>query len=165
MRALSFCFLLAVAACTPAGEMSSTTTPGTVGCTEPPVEEIDRPSDLEIAVDPNPAAPRQQVELAVISTGLPDDALAGIDAAWQCWDGTRWVTTHIVYRGFGDNAGQTIPVNTNFQIRVPSIGLELDQGYPIVVPLVPAGVYRIEDEIIVDDGSVPGHVIVEVLPG
>jgi hypothetical protein len=113
-------------------------------------------------VDANPANARQQVDLMVTSAGLPADALAGVDAAWQCWDGSRWVTTHIVYRGFGDIAGQTIPVNADFQIRVPSIGLELDRGYPMVIPVVGPGIYRIEDEIIIEQGAVPGHVIVEV---
>jgi hypothetical protein len=155
------CLVVAVAACTSAAE-TPTTPPLLTGCVDPPPAEIDRPSDLEIIVEPNPANARQQVDLVVTSAGLPDDALAGIDAAWQCWDGSRWVTTHIVYRGFGANAGQTIPVNADFQIRVPSIGLELDRGYPMVIPLVGSGIYRIEDEIIVDQGAVPGHVIVEV---
>ncbi len=161
MRVRWLWLVLAVAACSSVAE-TPTTPPVLSGCAEPPAEEIDRPSELEIEVDPNPATPRQQVDLVVTSAGLPDDALAGVDAAWQCWDGARWVTTHIVYRGFGDNAGQTIPVNADFQIRVPSIGLELDRGYPIVVPLVPGGPYRIEDEIITDDGAIPGHVIVHV---
>jgi hypothetical protein len=155
------CLVMALAACTSVGE-TATTPPELPGCVDPPAEELDRPSTLEIRIEPSPVSARQQVDLVVTATGLPAEALAGIDAAWQCWDGARWVTTHIVYRGFGDNAGQTIPVNTDFQIRVPSIGLELDQGYPIVIPLVDAGTYRIEDEIIVDQGAVSGHVIVEV---
>ncbi|HUG07691.1 MAG TPA: hypothetical protein VMP13_02140 [Acidimicrobiia bacterium] len=164
MRALSACLLLVAVACNPAGETPAGN--GTAaGCTEPTPEEIEKPSQLEMLVEPDPVTPKQVVDLVVTPAGLPDSALAGVDAAWQCWDGTRWVTTHIVYRGFGDNAGQTIPVNANFQIRVPSIGLELDQGYPIVIPPVDPGRYRIEDEIIVDDDAVPGHVIVEVLPG
>lgn len=161
MRLVWLCLVVAVTACSSGGE-TPTSPPEPSRCVDPPAGELDQASLLEIIVDPNPANARQQVDLVVTSTGLPAGALAGIDAAWQCWDGSRWVTTHIVYRGFGDNAGQTIPVNADFQIRVPSIGLELDQGYPIVVPLVAAGLYRIEDEIIVDQVAVPGHVIVDV---
>jgi hypothetical protein len=155
------CLVMALAACSSIGE-TATTPPDLSGCVDPPTEEMERPSALDIMVDPNPANARQQVDLMVTSAGLPADALAGVDAAWQCWDGSRWVTTHIVYRGFGDNAGQTIPVNADFQIRVPSIGLELDRGYPMVIPVVGPGIYRIEDEIIIEQGAVPGHVIVEV---
>lgn len=161
MRLHWLCLVVAMAACSSIAE-TPTTPPDLPGCVDPPAEELDRPSALEIRIEPSPVTVRQQVDLVVTSAGLPDDALAGIDAAWQCWDGSRWVTTHIVYRGFGDNAGQTIPVNADFQIRVPSIGLELDRGYPMVIPLVNAGIYRIEDEIIVDQGAVPGHVLVEV---
>jgi hypothetical protein len=87
----------------------------------------------------------------------------GVDAEWQCWDGSRWVTTHIVYRGFGDNAGQTIPVNAQFQIRVPSIGLALDGGYPMVIPQVAPGTYRIEDTAIADGDTIGGFGVVEVV--
>jgi len=159
--------LLALLAVACSGITATTTTTGLVEppCESPPAAEIEAPSQLEVTVDPSPARPRERVELAVASTGLPDDALAGIDAAWQCWDGSRWVTTHVVYRGFGDNVGQTIPINADFQIRVPSIGLALDDGYPIVIPQVAPGRYRIEDEIVVDGGSVPGFAIVEVVEG
>ena len=164
MRHLALLLALLSVACS---GTTGTTTTGSAEplCEDPPATEIDARSQLEITVDPNPARPRERVDLAVASTGLPNDALTGIDAAWQCWDGSRWVTTHVVYRGFGDNVGQTIPVNADFQIRVPSIGLALADGYPIVIPQVAPGRYRIEDEIVVGDGSVPGFVIVEVVEG
>ena len=100
--------------------------------------------------------------LLVPPDGLPADALSGVDAAWQCWDGSTWVTTHIVYRGVEGLAGQTIPVNSEFQIRVPSIGLPLGVAYPIVIPDVDPGIYRIGDDVILDAGPVSGFVVVEV---
>lgn len=165
MRRLAAYLALLTVACVPTTETTSTTGAGNATCEDPPASEIEVSSQLDITVEPSPAAPRERVSLAVSSHGLPDDSLAGIDAAWQCWDGSQWVTTHVVYRGFGDNVGQTIPVNADFQIRVPSIGLDLDAGYPIVIPQVEPGLYRIEDEIITDDGPVPGFVIVEVVAG
>lgn len=95
--------------------------------------------------------------------GLPDETVVGVDAEWQCWAASTWVTTHIVYRGFGENAGQTIPVNSEFQIRVPSIGLALDQAYPIVIPQVGPGTYRIEDDVVTAGTTLTGFTFVEVL--
>lgn len=162
MKRMILASVLVATACS-SGTATTTTSPlPDVACEEPPSDELEDPSTIEMSVQPNPAAPRETVSLTVSSQGLPDDARAGVDARWQCWDGSQWVTTHAVYRGFGDNPGQTIPLNSEFQIRVPSIGLDLDQGFPIVIPQVEWGTYRIEDEVIVDDESLTGHVIVEV---
>ena len=153
--------VLAATACS-SGAATTTTPPGDIACEEPPSNELESRSAIGMSVQPSPAAPRETVSLTVSSQGLPEDTRGGVDARWQCWDGSQWVTTHAVYRGFGDNPGQTIPLNSEFQIRVPSIGLDLNQGFPIVIPQVESGTYRIEDEVIVDDESLTGHVIVEV---
>jgi len=154
--------VVAVASCS--GDAATSTTVGVeVVCEQPPAG--DQVSDLVMSVDPNPASPREVVDLDVSRGDLDEDALVGVDARWQCWDGGAWVTTHVVYRGIGDDAGQTIPLNDSFQIHVPSIGLALDEGYPIVIPQVEAGMYRIEDKIVLDDGEVGGFVLVEVVDG
>jgi hypothetical protein len=160
-RAILATVVLATAACATTAD-PSTTTLATI-CEDPPVDEVSAEPDLTMTVSPNPAEPRQVVELTVTQAGLPEDSAVGVDADWQCWDGSAWVTTHIVYRGFGDNAGQTIPVNAEFQIRVPSIGLALDEGYPIVIPQVEPGTYRVEDEVFVQEASITGFTVVEVI--
>lgn len=134
-----------------------------VQCTTPP--PTDETSGLSMVVDPNPAQALQVVDLVVRGDDLPDSAVVGVNAFWQCWDGSAWATTHVVYRGIGDDAGQTIPINDSFQIQVPSIGLALDAGYPIVIPRVGPGVYRIADEVILEEGDVGGFVLVEVVEG
>lgn len=159
MKRLILATVLVATACSSG---TTTTTASGPSCEKPPATELEQRSDIGLSVQPNPAGPRETVSLTVSSRGLPDDALGGVDARWQCWDGSKWVSTHAVYRGFGDNPGQTIPLNSEFQIRVPSIGLDLDQGFPIVIPQVNPGTYRIEDEVIVDDEAITGHVIVEV---
>lgn len=132
-------------------------------CQKPPREELEKESTLDVMISPNPASPREIVELMVLKADLSDDAVVGVDAEWQCWDGSRWVTTHVVYRGFGENAGQTIPVNAEFRIRVPSIGLALDEGYPIVIPRVAPGTYRVEDAALADGETIDGFAVVEVV--
>jgi hypothetical protein len=154
---------MVVTACV-SGTTSTTATP-VVACQSPPAEQVGAASDLDLEVDPDPVLPRQEATLLVGSDSLPPDALSGVDAVWQCWDGSTWVTTHVVYRGVEGLAGQTIPVNSEFQIRVPSIGLPVGVGYPIVIPEVDPGTYRIGDEVILDEGSLSGFVIVEVAGG
>jgi len=152
---------LITVACTTTADTSTTSV--TASCQEPPREEVERESPLDVTVTPNPATPLEVVELAILWSDPSDEAVIGVDAEWQCWDGSRWVTTHIVYRGFGDNAGQTIPLNAEFQIRVPSIGLALDEGYPMVIPQVAPGTYRIEDTALADGETIGGFGVVEVV--
>jgi hypothetical protein len=151
--------LITVACATTAG----TSTTATTTCESPPADQVSVESDLDMAVSPNPARPRQVVQLTVSRADLPEDSVVGVDAEWQCWDGSHWATTHIVYRGFGDNAGQTIPVNSEFQIRVPSIGLALDAPYPIAIPQVEPGTYRIADEALADGALMTGFAVVEIV--
>ncbi|HET8738241.1 MAG TPA: hypothetical protein VFO17_00750 [Acidimicrobiia bacterium] len=153
--------LMLVTACS-SGTTTTTTARPEVACQTPPAAETETISDLGLVVDPDPVHPREEATLLVPPDGLPADALSGVDAAWQCWDGSTWVTTHIVYRGVEGLAGQTIPVNSEFQIRVPSIGLPLGVAYPIVIPDVDPGIYRIGDDVILDAGPVSGFVVVEV---
>jgi hypothetical protein len=151
--------LITVACATTAG----TSTTAATTCENPPANEASVESDLDMAASPNPARPGQVVEFTVSRADLPEDSVVGVDAEWQCWDGSHWATTHVVYRGFGDNAGQTIPVNSEFLIRVPSIGLTLDAGYPIVIPQVEPGTYRIADEALADGARMTGFAVVEVV--
>lgn len=161
-RKILLVLALGLAAC---GAEAATPTTGAVDvvCSAP--SAAGQISDLEMTIEPGIASAREVVSLAVARGELPEEASVGVDAMWQCWDGEAWVTTHVVYRGIGDDAGQTIPVNDSFQIHVPSIGLALDQGYPIVIPPVDAGLYRIEDKVVLDDGEVGGFVLVEVVDG
>ena len=149
-----------VAACS-AG--ATTTTTGVVDCVEPSEELIQASSPVEMTLEPSQVTPRQVAQLVVTGAGFPPEATIGVDARWQCWDGSDWVTTHIVYRGFGDDQGETIPVNPDFQIQVPDIALWLDNEYAIGIPQVEPGIYRIEDEVQAEGDAVSGFVIVEVV--
>ena len=151
-----------VAACAGA---TTTTATGPVDCAEPPEEQVEMISPVEMNLEPGTVMSRQVAQLVVAGRRFSDEATIGVDARWQCWDGSDWVTTHIVYRGFGDDQGETIPVNPSFQIQVPDIALWLDHEYAIGVPQVEPGTYRIEDEVLSEAGTVSGFVIVEVITG
>ena len=155
---------LIVAACSGAGG-AATTTATPVDCAEPPEEQVEAISPVEMTLEPSPVMSRQVAQLVVAGARFPEEATISVDARWQCWDGSDWVTTHIVYRGFGDDQGETIPVNPNFQIQVPDIALWLDHEYAIGIPQVEPGTYRIEDEVLAEGDAVIGFVIVEVIAG
>ncbi|HUG32932.1 MAG TPA: hypothetical protein VMM14_08570, partial [Acidimicrobiia bacterium] len=139
------------------------TPPTIVDCQRPSPNVVDQISEVNIALEPNPVAVRQIVDITVDGSSFGDEASIGVDASWQCWDGSEWATTHIIYRGFGDKPGETIAVNPDFQIQVPDIALWLDHGYSISIPQVEPGTYRIEDDILVAGESVSGFVFVEVI--
>lgn len=162
MRAVLVSLALATVACSSTGESK---TPTITDCQPPSPNVVDQVSEVNIALQPNPVAVRQIAGITVDGSSFGDEASIGVDARWQCWDGSEWTTTHIIYRGFGDKPGETIAVNPDFQIQVPDIALWLDHEYSISIPQVEAGTYRIEDEVLVDDESVSGFVFVEVIGG
>lgn len=163
MRALLVVVALVAAACSSATG-TTTTAPDGVDCVSvPPEDVVAETSAVDVSLEPNPIAPRQLGDLVVSGAGFSREATIGVDARWQCWDGSDWVTTHIVYRGFGDQPGETIPVNPDFQIQVPDIALWLDRAYVVAAPQVETGVYRLEDVVFDGGETVTGFVFVEVV--
>jgi hypothetical protein len=130
------------------------------GCLEPPASEQARVSDLELSIEPSPATSGGVATLALGNSDLPDDAVASEGIEWQCWDGARWVGTHQLLRG-----GPTFPVEPGVTTTVSAVGLPIPNSYEIVVPEVPAGLYRIQDSIhLGPDVIVTGFVLVQVGP-
>jgi len=75
-----------------------------------------------------------------------------------------WVDTHQIVRGpFGpDSNPSTIKILPGMITTIPAIGLPVPNSYPILIPLVPPGTYRVIDSIAVISGSLDGFVIVQV---
>ncbi len=161
MRYLVSVLLVVTTACA-ASSASSSTASQEVSCQKPPASELVANGGLQLSVEPSPAPAGSVVTLSVVGPELSAGSIVGVDAGWQCWDGIEWKTTHIVYRGYGDHPGQVFPINDRFRIQLPSIGLAADSGYPIVIPRVDPGTYRIADEVLIEDNQVPASVIVEV---
>lgn len=140
---------------------------GNTGCLEPPASELSAESRLVLALDPNPTPAGQEATLSLslteaeitrrIAEGLPADVVGGAGAAWQCWDGSRWVDTHQIVRGFAGEP-RTLAVAPGQTTTIPAIGLRLPNSYQILIPDVPPGLYRIEDTMT----GISGFVIVEV---
>jgi len=109
-----------------------------------------------------------EATLSVVDDGLPPASLVGVAAWWQCWNGSEWVDTYLVERGWHADKGTTIDLNSDVTMTIVDIGLPIPSSYPIIIPNVEPGIYRLRDEAGVaarDDRpsySIPGFVIVRV---
>jgi hypothetical protein len=143
---------------------SSTTIPEVV-CVDPPEVERTRRSELEVAVEPNPVTAGSHVRLTIALLDTTSDATGGASAEWQCWNRSSWVGTHQLVRDWNSGGALTLKVAPGATTTVPAIGLSVPNTYTILVPDVPAGIYRIADSVFVHVSPVGGFAIVEVVGG
>jgi hypothetical protein len=98
-------------------------------------------------------------------------SIVGAATWWQCWNGSEWVDTHLVERGWYDGKGKTIELGPDVTWGIPDIGLQIPSSFPIVIPDVEPGIYRLRDQAFTlasDDRpglTTPGFVIVRVVSG
>lgn len=140
---------------------SVTETPAEGACRTPPEIVLDEPSAVVISIRPNPVSAGSMAVLSVSSEGLSEDALHGMAAAWQCWNGDEWISTHTLIRGVGpcpDPTGAPVcgePGVQGPQVGVLAIGLGAPSAYPILIPDVPPGIYRIFDGVLLPNPHGP----------
>jgi hypothetical protein len=98
---------------------------------------------------PNPisAAPGSQVDLHI---GLPDHldhGGIGLDAYWQCWNGAKWVDTHLLRLGMSDSPGfnhaSAVPWGESWAVLLPSF--QVPRTVRVMIPDVDPGSYRIRE--------------------
>ena len=166
MKARAVVLLVAVLAAG-CGEGSGPSSGPMASCTTPPAAELQAPSALAMTLDPNPVHAESRATLLVDDIGLTGEAMAGLDLAWQCWDGTAWVDTHQLVRGIDPFVAQAIAVEPGATTTIASLGVPVPSTAEVLVPQVPPGIYRMQDEVVRPGGQfTPGHLIVEVLaPG
>ena len=127
-------------------------------CQPPPAAEIEAPSLITMTLDPNPVTAGMMATLQVSDAGLPG-AMIGLDAVWQCWDGSQWIDTYQLVRAVDPFQAQAILVEPGATTTIAGLGVPLPSIAGILIPGVPPGIYRIWDEA----GNTPGHLIVEVV--
>ena len=96
-------------------------------------------------------------------TGMPFP-VTGASATWQCWNGERWVDTHLLMKdgyGPGGRSGVVL-IEPEMMIQVPAIGIRTPSSRTIEIPNVDPGMYRIADTVAIEGTQVVGYVIVEV---
>lgn len=137
-----------------------------IPCEQPPAAEIGRISDLELAIKPATVIAGASATLSIGLRSLPTDAIVGAGVEWQCWNGSEWVPTHQIIRGFGGYEPITNEAPPGGTTAVPAIGLAVPNSYEITIPDVGPGTYRIADTALVPgnapNGNVVGFVLVEV---
>ncbi len=145
------------------------------GCESAPEAQRHSASEIPLSVSTNPAAAGDAIALYVGSneTPGPDNivsgvAMTGYGSSWQCWNGTDWVSTHLLVHGSSE-PGETLPGEPGVTTTVPAIGLVVPFPYQVTVPAVAPGWYRIQTRITQDGDGPPdefiGHVGVEVGDG
>lgn len=153
---LAATLIVAVGACTSGG----------AECTEPPEDELlNDDSGFEVTVEPNPVVAGTEATLSVLpSEETPRDLIGGLGAEWECWNGSEWVQTHILVRGANGPAA-VVDLTTDSTIAIPDLGLQVPNSYPIVIPDVAPGTYRLTDRLIGNESDLVGYEIVEVTEG
>ena len=101
--------------------------------------------------------------LRVSDAGLPEGAMVGLDAIWQCWDGSRWIDTYQLVRAVHPFVAQAIRLEPGATTVIEDLGVPLPSNAEILIPDVPPGIYRIWD--FEGIGDTAGHLIVEVIEG
>lgn len=157
--------LLATACGFASADTSTTVAPPS--CLAPPAAELAAVSPLAIKVDPNPVAVGSRATLTVAADGLPEGAIVGAGAAWQCWNGSQWINTHQIVRGgYGTEHGAAIEDGPGDTTTIPAVGIPLPDSSPIMIPDVEPGTYRLADTATQPGGGeISGWVIVEVTAG
>lgn len=148
-------FVVVVGGCTSAGEETSTTAPDPTpatnpdpfGCESAPEAERHSYSEFPLAIDGNPVAPGAETilrvgtpaEIDMSTNSVPDDlGMTDLGAEWHCWTGTEWVATHVLM--LDEQTIAAVPGETTTTL---GIGRLLPDSFPVVIPDVASGWYRI----------------------
>lgn len=127
----------------------ATTTTGDPGvywdfdCRSAPLEQRTSASSVPLSLVPYPVTAGASVRL-VIDAEPEDRVMAPWGAAWECWNGSDWVGTHLL--GFGMSQGGTVvPGVPGATTTIPASGALIPQrdDFFITIPNVPVGWYRL----------------------
>ncbi len=144
------------------------TTPEGLRCADPPSSEAEVESLAVLKIEPSPVAPDSGADLTVEQDSVSENAVVGVAAFWECWTEEQgWVPTHVLMRGYGDRNPAVVEYDPDSSAFVESVALAVPNTYPIHIPDVRPGIYRVRDEVadVVEDTPtrITGFVLVEVL--
>jgi hypothetical protein len=133
----------------------------------PPEDEVTADIEIQLAVDPNPVIAGGAATLSIEQGDLLPGSSVGAGAVWQCWDGSNWIDTFQIVKAFDDGQdAQAIAVQPGATTTIPAVDLPIPSSYPILIPEVEPGTYRIAEEIITGgEDVITGLVFVEVIDG
>lgn len=161
--------LLSIAAAITAAGCTGSDTASSVHdeCAMPTASAQELPdSNFVLMISPTPATAETEIDLTIEAVDASDDDVAtGAGALFQCWDGSNWIDiAQLLKDGFGpNNEPAAINLAPGVTVTIPAVGLLItDQPFTVLVPDVPAGVYRIEDSAIVGSAQLPIYGLIEV---
>ena len=138
---------------------TSTTTPW--GCRSAPVEERDSSSPISLTLTPNPASAGGIATLVIGADPPAAERTYGVGwgADWQCWDGSGWVSTHLLEQSPGDGGGSIVERSPGVTVTIPAIGYMVPKrdDFFITIPDVPPGWYRLS--LAMSDGYLAVEVV------
>lgn len=152
--------MLLVAGCTSAGEPSTTTSSG-VECSAPPAEALVVESEFDVELSPNPVPAGGEATLSVDYDGPLVGLGGGVGASWQCWSDGEWVSAYVLVRGTGFEP--SVIDLSDPREEVSDLGLRIPNSYPVLIPDVAPGTYRIVDGLYGFEMSLTAYEIVEVV--
>jgi hypothetical protein len=159
---------LLTAACSDAALTSSTTAstaPSTTaadgytefGCQNPPLEQRTSATSTWLALDPHPVTAGASVALEIGTRDGRAEDYTGSWVGWECWNGSGWVTTHIMELGW-ESGGRVVPGEPGVTWTVAGVAYRTPNEFWLTVPNVPPGWYRLRVDVF---GS--GSLAVEVV--
>ncbi len=120
--------------------------PGVYGdfdCRTAPPEERTSGSSVPLTLIPNPVTAGASAQLVI--DAVPEDrVVAPWGAAWECWNGSEWVGTHLLEFGMS-RGGTVVPGVPGATTTIPASGALVPQrdDFYITIPNVPPGWYRL----------------------
>ena len=164
----TFASTTATAAPTTSLATTGTSTTAPWDCRSAPVEERASWSPISLTLTPNPvsAGAIATLEVGVDPPAAEDTYMVGWGADWQCWDGSGWVSTHLLEQTPGDGGGSIVERSPGVTVTIPAIGYFAPFTFSVTIPDVPPGWYRISETIGVhNQGETIGYLAVEVVAG
>jgi hypothetical protein len=112
-------------------------------CRTAPPEERTSVSSVPLSLVPYPVAAGAAVRLEIDAVE-EDRVMAPWGAAWECWNGSEWVGTHLLEFGMS-RGGSVVPGVPGATTTMPAIGYGVPQrdDFYVILPNVPPGWYRL----------------------
>ena len=100
-------------------------------------------SSVPLTLVPHPVTAGASVRLEIDAVE-EDRVMAPWGAAWECWNGSGWVGTHLLEFGW-EYGGIVVPGRPGATTTMPAIGYGVPQrdDFFVTIPNVPPGWYRL----------------------
>jgi len=110
-------------------------------CRTAPPEERTSVSSVPLVLIPDPVTAGSMVALEIGARESRTEDITGSWAQWRCWNGSGWVTTHLLEFGW-EYGGRVVPGELGVTWTIGGVGLATPNTFWVTIPNVPPGWYR-----------------------